>query len=658
MAAGKISIAEEVLQSISLHQMHAIPAYLSESDATTIDEFTQSELSSNYVLDTQNLYWPGKVNRSHVFDLFAEFLPHKDGGKTRLDMINFVSDNRERYVIDGHVVLKMHETNLNAWACKMTYWENSADELTLYALSDLTRQHTVVITRTKPWSTVHPDVVLKDIHGLLDVCGVKLLYLGDNKFGRLRRRPQNFDTSIMVNLPVFPGTETPCVQEMETACSLLLMNVQETEHQELNDERLELQEPAVTQNELPTVEPSPDLVDLTVMLDSPPQEHTDGTFNDAMEHIVGHVLVSSPLTTLNVPDAVDSMCASVLVETTVKQDPKYILVDPKIERQIKHCSIKLTKIDSVLTYGPKQNLCQALMQAGRPHTRSMCTPKPPKRSRHRKASLQTVNYKELDTTSEEELSRKQLTVKTRAKPGAAGPSNDRISSQNNKTVYPTQRLLPIKPDTPITSLSDKDNSDAATEPYEPDVEEEKTEAPKGTFQITVKSLKKTKKYRCKYCDEWFDSSRNLTDHHQKCHKIMYCKECNRAFNNPTTYSRHLKGHSSKGQICAICGKAFAYESQLKAHQSVHSTVRHKCTYKSCTRDFKNIGDLTRHLMQHSSEKHQCLDCEYSNADIRNFESHRLKHSRIAKYSCNVCQQEFIYNTEKKCRVKRSASPDY
>ena len=266
-----------------------------------------------------------------MFDLFAEFLPHQDGRKTRLDMINFVSDNRERYVIDGHVVLKMHETNLNAWACKMTYWENSADELALYVLSDLTKQQTVVITRAKPWSTVHPDAVLKDIHGLLDVCGVKLLYLGDNKFGRLRRRPQNFDTSIMVNLPVFPGSETPCVREMETACSLLLINVQESEHQELNDERLELQEPAVTQNAPLTVEPPPDLVDLTAMLDLPPHEHTDGTFNDAMEHIVGHVLVSRPLTTLNVPDVVDSMCAPVLVETTVKQDPKYVLVDPKIE---------------------------------------------------------------------------------------------------------------------------------------------------------------------------------------------------------------------------------------------------------------------------------------------------------------------------------------
>ena len=522
MAAGKNSIAEELLQSISLHQMCAIPAYLSESDATTIEEFARSELSTKYVLNTQNLYWPGMVNRSHVFDLFAEFLPHRDGGKTRLDMINFVSDNRERYVIDGHVVLKMHETNLNAWACKMTYWENSADELALYALSDLMKQHTVVITSTKPWSTVHPDVVLKDIHGLLNVYSVKLLYLGGNKFGRLHCKPQNYDTSVMLNLPVFPGTETPCVWEMETACSLLLMNAQETDNQETGGDKLELQEPVVTYNEPLSVEQTPDLMDLTGMLGPPYLEHTEDVFSDAMEHIVGQVFISTAPTALNVPDTVNSMCASpVLVETTDERKPEYVLVDPKIEQQIKQCSIKLTKIDSVLSYIPKQDLCQTLMHAGRPHKLLHVYPKPPKRGKCRKASLQTVNYKEPDTTSEEEVSRKQWIVKPRAKPGAAGPSDDRISSQNNKTVHPTQRLLPIKSDTPVMSSSDKDISNAATELYDPDVEDEKPDAPKGVFKITVKSLKKTKKYHCKYCDKCYDSSRNLTDHHQKCHKILY-----------------------------------------------------------------------------------------------------------------------------------------
>ena len=314
-----------------------------------------------------------------MFDLFAEFLPHKDGSKARLDMINFVSDNRERYVIDGHVVLKMHETNLNPWACKMTYWGNSADELTLYALSDLTKQHTIVITSTKPWSTVHPDVVLKDIHGLLDICGVKLLYLGNNKFGRLHCRLQEHYTSVMVNLPVFPGTEIPSIRGIETPCSLLLMNAQETDIQETGVETLELQEPTVTYNVLPNVEPIPKLMDLTSMLGPHHEELIDNGFSDAMEHIVGQVLISMAPTALNVPDAVDSMCApSVLVETAAEWKTEYVLVNPKIEKQIKQCSIKLTRIESVLSYIPKQNLYQALMHAGRPHTHSMCTPKPPK----------------------------------------------------------------------------------------------------------------------------------------------------------------------------------------------------------------------------------------------------------------------------------------
>ena len=72
-----------------------MPAYLSESDATSIDEFMKSKLATRYVLDTKNLYWPGRVNRSHVFDLFAEFMLHREGDKTRLDMINFVADNKE-----------------------------------------------------------------------------------------------------------------------------------------------------------------------------------------------------------------------------------------------------------------------------------------------------------------------------------------------------------------------------------------------------------------------------------------------------------------------------------------------------------------------------------------------------------------------------------
>ena len=126
------------------------------------------------------------------------------------------------------------------------------------------------------------------------------------------------------------------------------------------------------------------------------------------------------------------------------------------------------------------------MHAGTPHTHSMCTPKPSKRGRHQRASASKVNYKDPDTTSEDEAAKKRVNVKPKPKPGSAGPSEERISSQNNKTVHPKQQLLPIKSDTPVPSSSDKDNTDADTEIYEPDLEEETTDAPKGAFRITVK----------------------------------------------------------------------------------------------------------------------------------------------------------------------------
>ena len=52
-------------------------------------------------------------------------------------------------------------------------------------------------------------------------------------------------------------------------------------------------------------------------------------------------------------------------------------------------------------------------------------------------SLQQVNYKDLDTTSEEELNNNKPQGEAVS---SAGPSNERIASQNNKTVHPTQRL--------------------------------------------------------------------------------------------------------------------------------------------------------------------------------------------------------------------------
>ena len=72
----------------------------------------------------------------------------------------------------------------------------------------------------------------------------------------------------------------------------------------------------------------------------------------------------------------------------------------------------------------------------------------------------------------------------------------------------------------------------------------------------------------------------------------------------------------------------------------------------------------RHVKEHDGTVHECPDCDYKNADVRNLESHRIKHSNIEKYSCKLCEQKFKYNTQlrrhirdKKC-PKLSGSPEH
>ena len=699
MDRAKKSIAEELMDAINYHQMRAHPAYISESDAVLIRDFTRSELAEKYALDTVNLYWPGKLNTNHVFEIFSEFLPHGDAGKTRCDMINFVSDHKARYSMDAHTVLKMHETNLTNWACKQTYYENCADELSIYALSDLTKKHTVIITSNRPWTTVHQDVGVRDIYHLLEICDVRLLYLGNLKFGRLRDRPLNCNNPVIINPPVFPGYEPPGLHELETAESLVMMQNQGANEVGITPSMLVAgpSERNWNQTHTDAMEVIEDRVqspvELCMQKGLDAMDKLSSLFNnDAMYMITGYI---EPIINYGQPkqdcmeeiietrlDAMDQITGytepnknygqpthdgiSVFVET----DDLYALVDPVVGMQMKDCSVRIMRIDDVLAFVPERDFCSAVMNRGRPHTRSQCMPKPPRTQRHPRKAHNRVTYIDNASMSEDDTPSK----KQRTQSVGSGPSDSRISSQHTKTDHPKQRELTVCPELPSTSETGNNNSsDADTESYSPpsDIEaDNKSESnhivPKGKFTIKTKSLKKAKTFNCSFCDDEFDSAKLLDEHQNNSHKIMYCGECSRAFSKKTTYARHIRSHTKKGMVCNDCGKKFGYQSQLNTHKTVHSNVKYECDLANCDKKFKNKGDLVRHLKQHSAPKHKCLDCEYENADIRNFESHQLYHSRIAKYHCDHCEKDFVYNSQlqrhlkdNECqRTKSSASPDY
>ena len=218
-------IAAELLQQINLTKIRPTPNYLSPADALTVEQFEQLEYGSEYTLDVSNIEWGNASNDSHVFDIFSEFTTHRDSTKTRLDMLNFVASNNQRYKWDCHVFFSMHAIYLDTWLKKMSYWGTKADELAVYALSDMLSIHSFVVTKHHPWTTVDASVKGTSLE-ILHLCPVKLVFLGDNQYGRLwhNLQPAQHVSTYQTNmLPVFPDTQPletdsapPTLMELET----------------------------------------------------------------------------------------------------------------------------------------------------------------------------------------------------------------------------------------------------------------------------------------------------------------------------------------------------------------------------------------------------------------------------------------------------------
>ena len=72
----------------------------------------------------------------------------------------------------------------------MTDCLNRGDELAIYALCDMLKRHTFVFTRTKPWMTVDASIGSLTVPELCMMCDVRLIYLGNNKFGEIKCKPE------------------------------------------------------------------------------------------------------------------------------------------------------------------------------------------------------------------------------------------------------------------------------------------------------------------------------------------------------------------------------------------------------------------------------------------------------------------------------------
>ena len=185
--AAQSSLTSEVLNVIKMPNIRPIRPYLAETDAVTSNIFMQSEYAQDYTIDTSNIHWGGEIHHGHVFDIYAIFNTSKDPVKTRLDMLQFIISNHQKYDWNAHLYLSMNRMNLGSWLERMSFFDICADAFAIYALSDMLGIHTTILTMSKPWTTVCGEYG-GTVEDLLDVSSVNLVYLGQHKYARLWKK--------------------------------------------------------------------------------------------------------------------------------------------------------------------------------------------------------------------------------------------------------------------------------------------------------------------------------------------------------------------------------------------------------------------------------------------------------------------------------------
>ena len=445
---------------------------------------------------------------------------------------------------------------------------------------------------------------------------------------------------------MIPLSSVPSSIDVETACTLI----------QIGDSVPQAQDEAVTEFQSFT---GPDV-----------EMH-----DDAMDKIVNRLDVCQ-WHPLKVTDAMDKVINMDFEKGVQVETQSVSNSNPVIQVETKQCFVKLVCLDSILldritdvddnkheTDVIDNTMTPPVIQSRlRPRkTRSRTT-------RHPRQASANVEYSE--PVPVPPTKNKNMYVKN-VKPDQSSPSEDRIKAQSSRSTPPTSNLpgLPIPESTHYDEDTDLEGA-PTTDPDNTSIQDnDNNTVKKGTINITSHTLKKNsnrRKYRCRMCSKTLNSSRELTIHHQATHNILYCSFCNKAFNNPLSLSRHEYEHQHRSLKCPKCDSTFTFESQLKAHQFAHrKKPSFFCVYPKCGKAFFFETDLTQHAKRHNKKWYQCLDCPYRDTDKRNFDSHRLSHSRIAKYKCESCGKEFIYNTQKlrhkkdgKCPIKCSNSPTY
>ena len=184
----------------------------------------------------------------------------------------------------------------------------------------------------------------------------------------------------------------------------------------------------------------------------------------------------------------------------------------------------------------------------------------------------------------------------------------------------------------------------------------------GQLDIEHKGIrirKPTRKHGCPKYKFIGNSNREINNHYRNNHQPLLCKYCAKAFNNPSSYRRHMYKHTKAAEkyfTCYRCDKSFPFESQLTSHKDINRRLAtfHRF-FPGCTKYFRRETTLVAHLKIHNGPTLHCDKCDYTCKDQHYLSQHYRCHTGEKKYFCQKCDEGFwFYQQWKRHRVSHES----
>ena len=174
------SLAKSLYNALNKFQYCKYVHYLGLADGYSRQEFWNSDLLAKYWLNIGPVFKNNTIDNDHVFNIFERY-SDDDAATVRRNLGADVTDNLDYYQKALFVVTQMKSNNVVNWLEDQFLNEKCGDEWTVFCLSRLYNQHTMIHNKKHSLCTIEEGL---NINYEME-CDTHLLYMGNNMFREL-----------------------------------------------------------------------------------------------------------------------------------------------------------------------------------------------------------------------------------------------------------------------------------------------------------------------------------------------------------------------------------------------------------------------------------------------------------------------------------------